>query len=217
MFKIYESDEKIFEHNGLRTLKPTKAIIYKEDNSDYYLELEGSIKDIDIVKFGNIIRVPSPWGEQGFRLQHPEKKNNKIYVKAKHLYYDTENYLIEDSYVVDKGCNDALDHLNSASETVTPFSTSSNIIKTNSFRCVRKTLNEAINVVLDRWGGHLIRDNFNIKINSSIGKDNGVTLRYQKNIQEITEKTDSTNLVTKLLPVRKRWIATTRKICLLLI
>lgn len=203
MIKVFNADEKIFNNNGEKILKPLKAVILKEDNGDYELELETRIEDKDYIVNDKIIVCDTPWGEQGFRVYNPQKKNNKITCTCKHLFYDTASYLIADSYVVDKSCNDALDHLNNACDVVTPFSTLSDIPTINSYRCVRKSLEEAISVVLERWGGHLVRNNFNIEIRNKIGQDNGVTLRYGKNIQDIQAKEDWSKVVTKLLPVGK--------------
>lgn len=203
MIKVFNADERAFTNNGERILKPLKAVILKEDNGDYELELETRIEDKDYIVNDKIIVCDTPWGEQGFRVYNPQKKNNKITCKCKHLFYDTAVYLIADSYVVDKNCNDALDHLNNACDAVTPFTTLSDIQQINSARIVRKSLEEAISVVLERWGGHLVRDNFNIEIRNTIGQDKGVTLRYGKNIQDIQVKEDWSNVVTKLLPVGK--------------
>jgi phage minor structural protein len=134
---------------------------------------------------------------------NPEINKSKIKVKAKHRYYDSENYLIQDSNVVNKNCNQALEHLNAATDNESPFTTVSDVTSINSFRCVRKSLNEAVNTVLERWGGHLVRDNNIIAIRSSIGADNGVTIRYGKNLKEIKKTEDWNNVVTKLLPVGK--------------
>lgn len=203
MIKVFNADERAFTNNGEKILKPLKAVILKEDNGDYELELETRIEDKDYIVNDKIIVCDTPWGEQGFRVYNPQKKNNKITGKCKHLFYDTAVYLIADSYVVDKNCNDALDHLNNACDAVTPFTTLSDIQQINSARIVRKSLEEAISVVLERWGGHLVRDNFNIEIRNTIGQDNGVTLRYGKNIQDIQVKEDWSAVVTKLLPVGK--------------
>lgn len=203
MIKVFNADERAFTNNGEKILKPLKAVILKEDNGDYELELETRIEDKDYIVNDKIIVCDTPWGEQGFRVYNPQKKNNKITCKCKHLFYDTAVYLIADSYVVDKNCNDALDHLNNACDAVTPFTTLSDIQQINSARIVRKSLEEAISVVLERWGGHLVRDNFNIEIRNTIGQDKGVTLRYGKNIQDIQVKEDWSNVVTKLLPVGK--------------
>ena len=203
MIKIFSSTDKIFTTNGDKVIKPFKAKVRKEDNGDYYLNIEASIEYIDYLVQGNIIVVPTPQGEQAFRIENIETKTNKISAKCWHIFYDTEKYLIEDSYVVDKNCNDALDHLNNATETVSPFITLSDVPTVSSFRCVRKSLYEAIQTVIERWGGHLVRDNFNIAIRSKIGQDNGVLVRYKKNLKDITCNYDYSNVVTKLLPVGK--------------
>lgn len=88
-------------------------------------------------------------------------------------------------------------------DTISPFTTISDVNSVNSYRCVRKSLEEAISEVVDRWGGHLVRDNFNIAIRSKIGQDRGVTLSYAKNISKITQKEVWDDVVTKILPVGK--------------
>jgi len=68
---------------------------------------------------------------------------------------------------------------------------------------VRKSLYEAIQTVIERWGGHLVRDNFNIGVRAYIGQDNGVTVRYKKNLKDITSEENWSNVVTQLLPTGK--------------
>lgn len=203
MIKVFNANERVFTNNGEKILKPLRAVILKEDNGDYELELETRIEDKDYIVNDKIIVCDTPWGEQGFRVYNPQKKSNKITCTCKHLFYDTASYLIADAYVVDNTCNDALDHLNAACDVVTPFTTLSDIQQINTARIVRKSFEEAISIVLERWGGHLVRDNFNIEIRNKIGQDNGVTLRYGKNIQDIQVKEDWNSVVTKLLPVGK--------------
>ena len=203
MISVYDSTEKNFATNGIKILKPLKATIRKEDNGDYYLDLKDKIDFIDYYQVGLIIRVPTPWGYQAFRLTNPSIENNKVTTRAYHVYFDSKNYIIKDSYVVDKNCNDALDHLNIACDVTSPFTTISDIATINSYRCVRKSLEEAISDVIDRWGGHLVRDNYNIGIRAQIGQDRGITLAYAKNISKITQKENWDNVVTKILPVGK--------------
>ena len=88
-----------------------------------------------------------------------------------------------------------------ATEPISPFSTISDVTTVNSFRCVRKSLYEAILTVLERWGGHLVWDGFTIAIRNEIGVDNGVTVEYAKNLKDITCSEDWSSVVTKLLPV----------------
>lgn len=217
MISVYPSTEKNFSDNGIKILHPLKAKVYKEDNGEFYLEIKDKIENIEYYQEGLIIRTDTPWGKQGFRLTNPEIDNDKINCKGKHLYFDTNRYIILDSYVVDKNCNDALDHLNNACDVETPFHTISDISTINSYRCIRHSLEEAINVVIERWGGHLVRDNFNIEIRENIGEDRGIVLSYAKNIKDIKTKENWDNVVTKLLPVGKdgiilpeQWIEDTK-------
>ena len=203
MIKLFGINDTLFNSNGDKVIIPLRAKVHKEDNGSFYLDFECSLDYINDIVAGNILVVPTPQGEQAFRISSATATRSKITAKCYHIFYDSKNYLIEDSYVVDKNCNDALDHLNSATSDLSPFTTLSDVNSTNSFRCVRKSLYEAINVVLERWGGHLVRDNFNIKIKNEIGQDNGVVVRYGKNLKNITCETNWENVVTKLMPVGK--------------
>lgn len=201
MIKIYEPTEVLFDHNGLKILHPTKAEIYIEDNGDYYIDVESSIDDLEYLQEGMIIRAATRWGEQGFRLTNPVRKNNKISVKGYHLWKDSSKYIIFNSYVENKNCNDALDHLNSACDVGTPFTTISDITTINSTRIVRQSLEEAIATVIEKWGGHLYRDNWVIGVKSKIGEDRGITIKYGKNSTNIEANEDWSNVVTKIMPV----------------
>lgn len=203
MLRVFSPSDTDFTSNGDVVIQATLAVVHKQDNGDFYLELQCGLEYLDYVKPKNIIVANTPQGAQAFRIQQVETTRSKIIAKAPHLFYDSENYLIADSYVVDKNCNDALDHLNNATDTVSPFTTLSDVQTVASFRCVRKSLFEAVNTVLERWGGHLVRDNFNLQIKESIGSDNGVTIQYRKNLKEISVNYDWSGVCTKLLPVGK--------------
>lgn len=203
MIKLFNANDKDFSSNGVVVITGARAFVHKEDNGDYSLELEAGLDYADYIKENNIIVADTPTGEQPFRIKIAEATRTKIKVSALHAYYDSDNYLIADSYVVDKNCNDALDHLNNATDTDSPFTTSSDIATINSFRCVRQSLNEAITTVLERWGGHLVRDGYNIAIKQNIGADNGIVIQYAKNLKEITVNYNWSDVCTKLLPVGK--------------
>ena len=203
MIRLFSSNDKTFTTNGDIVIKPLKAKVHKEDNGSFYLDLETSLDYIDDLTANRIIVANTPQGEQAFRITNVEQTRKKTSAKCHHVFYDSQNYLIADSYVVDKNCNDALDHLNNATDNASPFTTVSDITEINSFRCVRKSLYEAIQTVLERWGGHLLRDNYTIAIMNEIGKDNGVVVRYAKNLKEINCEYNWDNVVTKLMPVGK--------------
>lgn len=201
MLKIFSDTDRIFDSNGDAVLNSVRAKVHKEDGGEFYLDIESNLSYIDYLVAGNIIVAPTPQGEQAFRITNPVKTNHKISVRAPHVFYDSLNYLIEDSYVVDNDCNYALDHLNSATEPQSAFTTVSDVTTVNSLRCVRKSLCEAVFDVLERWGGHLVRNNFQIEIRAAVGADNGVTVQFRKNLKDISCQEDWDDVVTKLLPV----------------
>lgn len=201
MIKLFGTTDNLFSSNGDVVISPLKAKVHKEDNGAFYLDIETDLSYVPVLTTNRIIVAPTPQGDQAFRITNPQKTKNKVTIRAYHVFYDTKNYLIADSYVVDKNCNDALDHLNNATDNTSPFTTISDVTTTFSYRCVRTSLYDAIQTVLTRWGGHLVRNNFNIGIRDTIGQDNGVTVRYKKNLKEITCEENWDNVVTKLMPV----------------
>lgn len=201
MIRLFGTADKTFTSNGDAVIRPLKAKVHKEDNGDYYLDLETGLEWVDHIVADNVVVADTPQGAQAFRIDNPKKTKSKITTKAWHVFYDSKNYLIEDSYVVDKDCNDALDHLNAATEPESQFTTISDVPTVNSFRCVRKSLFEATQTLIERWGGHLVRDNFSIGIRTNIGQDNGVTVQYAKNLRDITCEENWDNVVTQLMPV----------------
>lgn len=200
MIRLFGITDTTYASNGDKIIQPLEAIVHKEDNGPFYLSLVTDLSYADDLTEGRIIVCPTPQGDQPFRVHNVQQTRKKISAQCRHLFYDTENFLIADSYVVDRDGNDALDHLNHATEPVSPFTTISDIATQDSYRCVRKSLYEAIMEVVDRWGGHLARDGLTIGLYDQIGQDNQVVVRYAKNLQDITVNYDWSSVVTKLMP-----------------
>lgn len=201
MIKVFSATDKAYSSNGDIVLQPTKARVHNKDNGDFYLELMCGVEYNKYIASNNIIVAPTPQGAQAFRVSDITKSSNKLNIKAWHVFYDSKNYLIQDSYAVDKTCNDALEHFNNATDTQSPFYVISDNMDVNSYRCVRTSLYDCIMKVREKWGGHLKRDNWNIGIYNGIGVDNGITIQYKKNLKELSAEYKWENVVTKLLPV----------------
>lgn len=201
MLRVFSPTDTDFSSNGDIVLQPYKAKVHKEDNGDYYLDVEAGLQYSSYLTANRIIVADTPQGAQAFRITNPSKTQSKISLRAWHVYYDSKNYVIADSNVVEKNGDGAINHLNSATDNRSPFKVSSNIPHVDSFRCVRKSLYEAFETLLERWGGHLVRDNFTVNLAADIGQDNGVTVRYKKNLREIRSEAIWDSVCTKILPV----------------
>ena len=202
MIRVYDATEKLFNNNGIKVLRPLFAEITKRDNSDYYVELEDVLDNLEYYQKGLIIVLTTPWGEQGFRCDNPIIQNNRISCKAWHLSYDAENYVINSATATLKNCNDALNHYNDNTDTTSPFTVISDITLLKTTIMERTSLFDAFTALIsaDNYGGHWYRDNFTFGIMSSIGEDRGVVLAYNKNITDIKVEENWDNVCTKLLP-----------------
>lgn len=202
MIKVFGQTDRDFSSNGDVVIQPKKAIVHKVDNGDYYLDLVTGLEYIDAIVEGNIVVADTPQGEQAFRITNPEKTRTKITTQAKHVSYDAERYIVPRVSGTGINCNAALTIVNDAVEN-SPFSVSSDVQTVNDIDFPLCSLSEAISGLIDLYGGHLVRDNFSLSINTEIGQDNGITVRYKKNLKDITctEKWD--DVVTRLYPVGK--------------
>lgn len=201
MIKVFLPGDKVYTDNGEVVLTASKCKITSADNGDFSLEVTSPLKYVDFLVCNNIIVAPTPSGDQPFRIYDVKKQLNKVTAKARHITFDCDNYVIADSYAVDKTCEEALVYFKWATDNQNPFVFSSDIMQKDNMRIVRKSLEETLEEVNERWGGHIIRDGFTVKNNAEIGVDNGITIEYGKNLQELTAEYNFTDTVTKILPV----------------
>lgn len=200
MISIYDSTERVFNHNGNKIVHPLKADITKKDNADYYVELQDTLENIAYYQHGAIIRVPTPWGAQAFRITNPTVNGNKIECKAWHISYDAKNYIVRTGSVVNRTCNDALDYFNGRTDTPSPFTTISDITTEISTTVIRGTLLEVFGTLAEKYNGHWVRDNYSFGIKASSGQDRGVVLKVGKNITLLKSVENWEDVCTKILP-----------------
>ncbi|WP_307992494.1 phage tail spike protein [uncultured Clostridium sp.] len=202
-----------FDNNGLGVLNELiVAEVTEELNGQYYLEIEypaNSKKSIYFKEF-NIIKAD----EQLFRIYKVEKVQDidkRIKVYANHIYYDLANYFIEDERPTNASVKTSMQKA-MISDLYTIYTVDSDIITANTLYMVEMSPAEAMFKIIDRWGqGELIRDNYDIKILKQRGKDNGVLIKYGKNINGLKITIDTTNVVTKLYPKGANGIKLTEK------
>lgn len=200
MIRVYDETERLFNHNGIKALKPLFAEVLKVDNGDYLIELEDTLDNLEYYQKGMIIRVTTPWGIQGFRCDNPIIQNNRISCKAWHLSYDSKNYIINEANAKKENCNDALNRYNDNTDTKSPFTVISDIATLATTRADKNSLFEMFVKLANVYSGHWERDNYTFGIKSSIGQDRGVVLAYNKNITDIEIEENWDNVCTKLLP-----------------
>lgn len=208
MINIYNSTETNFKHNGLAILNNCiRCEVEEELNSFYGLELEYPIFDAKIgyLVEDNIIKAPTPTGLQLFRIYRKVKNMSTITVYARHIFYDLVDNFIESYRTGNVDGNTALKGILVNTQYPNNFKAYSNISTIADAYYVRKNPIEILigdnkNSFKNRWGGEVKRDNFSISILNSIGKDNGVTIAYGKNLLGIEEDLDMSEVVTRIMP-----------------
>jgi phage minor structural protein, N-terminal region len=202
-----------FDNNGFGILSEAiSCYIIEELNGDYSVELEypANSKKSKYLEEWNIIKADG----QLFRIYKVEKNSdgkNIIKVWAKHIFYDLAYYFIESMKAENCSAKTALEK-SLVGELIAIYTADSDIIIANSISVVEKNPVEAIFSIIDIWDcGELKRDNFNIKILNSIGKDAGVLIAQGKNIVGLKFNVDTTSVVTKLYPVGKDGMKLTEK------
>lgn len=208
MINVYDSKETNFEHNGLAILDSCIRCEVEEELNKYYgLELEYPIfsNKAKYLIEDNIIKAPTPTGLQLFRIYRKVKNMSTITVYGRHIFYDLLDNFIESYRTGNVSGNGALKGILNNLQYKTNFKSYSNISTIADAYYVRKNpveilIGEEKNSFLNRWGGELKRDNFSISILNSIGENNGVAIRYGKNLIGIEEDLDISEVVTRIMP-----------------
>jgi phage minor structural protein len=79
-----------------------------------------------------------------------------------------------------------------------PFTVSSDITRVSIFSAQYCSYFDALMGIVNNFGAHLVRDNFTIAVNDSIGEDKGVTIRYGVNMKDITKVENWDEVCTRL-------------------
>ena len=203
MIRLFGKTDTTFASNGDVVLQPIKAKVKNELNGKCYLELECDIRYADVIENDRIVVVPTPEGEQAFRIAKPIKTQHRITTKARHISYDAERYVIASCNITNTNCGGALASADASCDMPTPFTFASDIVDSHSLTITRNTLEWAIERIAQLWGGGIKRNNYSVSILSNIGEDKGVTIRYGKNMTGIQATYDWSNVCTKVLPVGK--------------
>lgn len=215
MIRLFSHTETDFTHNGIHVLDDIAlgdtCILSNGINEVYSLEMEVSIynnskwKDIESEM---ILKVPTPKGEQLFRIKEVVKGFSTIKIYGKHIFFDLENNFILDTNIVKKDGRSAIAQILGAmtNNMVNSFHGTSDISNFNNSRLVRKNVVTALigddnNSFLNRWGGELELNNFNFSINERIGSDRGFQIRYGKNATGYEGNINTYNLCTRIVPV----------------
>lgn len=206
MIQLYKAENKNFEMNGDWVLNPISCLFIPKINDQWVLEIENPIDEsIDDFNLGAVISVTTPYGNnQLFRINDRDKNDDSVIATAYPIFLDSKNdCFIWDTRPTNVNGQQALNMMLSSNS---KYKASSNIDKINTAYYIRKNFIEALNAddensFINRWGGEIIYNNYNIIVNDKIGTDSGLRVEFGFNLLGVSEKINDDNLITRIIPV----------------
>ncbi|WP_195617083.1 phage tail spike protein [Clostridium paraputrificum] len=201
MIEIYLKTNTNYEMNGDMLLTPISCH-YKK--SEYLVTLEHPIDSFGrwkYIDYENVISVENDGKKKLYRIFNIVKSLYSVTAYARPLFFDLIDNVLLDVRPTLKNGEEALNIILEG----TGFTGHSNISNINTSYYVRKNIVEAIlgndeNSFLNRWGGEVLLDNFDIYINDKIGSDNGVRVEFGYNLNEIEEDINIEEVATRIIP-----------------
>lgn len=208
MIQIYKPENTNFEANGDMPLLPEKALVHATLNGAWSLELQHPIDEEGRWKYITeeaVVKVPSFNGEQLFRIKHTEKTESGVTATAEPIFMDArEDCFLEDIRPTNKTGQEALDLMLAPNG---KYSAKSDITVRSTAYYKYKNFIEALNSnednsFINRWGGEIFFNNYEVIVNKKQGNDYGVQILYGKNIKKdgIQEEIDTREVVTRIFP-----------------
>ena len=207
---LYESSEKQFTTNGIGTLADAiSCTVVEERNGSYELEMEYPLGGVHYDEIRNnriILAMPSDGQKTQpfriFKITRPIGGVVKIY--AVHLSYDLSGIPVAPFSAND--CPSALNGLKSNSMIDNPFEVWTDISGSGKYKQIspasfRSRLAGTDGSILDSFGkgAELEFDRLTVKVHQNRGSDNGVTIRYGKNLTDLKQQESIENVRTGVI------------------
>ena len=206
MIQLYVQGNTDYEKNGDLVLFPSLCEITQILNGSWMMELELPVVGNNhlLVKENCVISAPAPNGTtQLFRIYEVVRNETYIIAYAMPIFMQAAyDCFLTDVRPTNKTGQQALDILMSG----TQYSGTSDITSVSTAYYINKTLIEALqsdddNSFLNRWGGEIYYNNFQITINERIGADNGMKAKFGWNLAGIQQRVNMQNVVTRIVPI----------------
>lgn len=213
MILLYPSTETEFQNNGLGALSDAiSCTVTEERNGMYELEMQYPVSGSHYGEIANLAILfckPDPYRDpQPFRIYRILKPiSGRVTVYAQHISYDLSGVTV--SPFSAGSCAGALDGLKAnAVPADMPFSfwtdkSTSGDFSVEAPSSLRSLLGGTEGSILDVYGGEYEFDRWTVKLWNRRGKDSGVTIRYGKNLTDLQQDENISNVATGIYPYWK--------------
>lgn len=200
MIKIFGATDTTFTSNGDIVIKPLKAKIHKS-YTEYYLDIEVPIDYLEYIVQDNIVVADGSQKGQAFRINNVTVTGRKITARCNHVFYDTKtHYFVEALGAVNGTCATVLNSIKSKTKPTPPYILQSNVSGSQTVQSYYESMYDALVKTAEAFGGQLLMNNYVAIVTPSLGTDNGVVIRYGKNLKDISCEEDWSDVCTRVYP-----------------
>lgn len=204
MIRLFEPTATSFNNNGIGALSPISCRVTEELNGEYeaYLQIAISSQHFADLQMRSLVEIkPNPFSDpQIFRVYRITKPlNGVVSVYARHLAYDLSGIVVTPYTASDIGT--ALAGFSTEAVTTSPFTFETTRTTAANFHvdvpsAVWSLMGGQSGSILDVYGGEYEFDNYTITVKNQRGSDNGVTVRYGKNMTSLEQDTSCAECYT---------------------
>ena len=199
---LYSVNEKEYLTEGLGALSDAiSCYVTEERNGMFELEMQYPVEGIHFEQISHSAQIMADAADgvtgQIFRVYKITKPLNGIVtIKAQHVSYQMSHIPV-DPFTANTAA-EALQGLKLHAVEDCPFEFWTDKSTTATYKqtipeSIRARLGGQAGSILDVYGGEYEWDNYTIKLHAKRGNDNGVVLRYGKNITDITQEENIEN------------------------
>lgn len=206
---LFPSDATDFTTQGLGALSAAiSCTVTEERNGMYELELVYPMIGVHFSEIQDrfqIYAIPSPYRDpQPFRIyRHTKPMGGKVTFYAQHISYDLLGIPLNPCSAGSAAA--AMVTLQGNAAIPSPFSfwTDKSTVAEWSVKvpsASRSVLGGQTGSILDVYGGEYEWDGYTVKLHQERGRDNGVVIRYGKNLNDLEQDRNISNVVTGIYP-----------------
>ena len=206
---LFPKTATTFETQGLGVLADAASCkVTEERNGLYELEMQYPITGQHYADIGDdciLYAIPSPYrGPQPFRIYRTSKPINGIVtINARHIRYDLA--FVPLNPFTAANAPTAMAGLQSNAAVSSNFTFWTNKTTSADFAvsvpsATSNILGGQTGSILDVYGGEYEFDAFSVKLYDQRGQDNGVSIRYGKNLTDLKQERNIYNVTTGIYP-----------------
>lgn len=206
---LYSAMETNFDHNGIGILSACVSCeVTEEANGIFELAMQYPMDGVHFAEIGDraIIKAKADQFRepQLFRVYAISKPMNGIVtVLAEHISYDLSGIPVKPFSA--PTLTSALSMLKDNAVVACPFDFWTDKATQGNFKVsvpasIRSRLGGVAGSILDVYGGEYEFDNYTVKLHNNRGMNRGVSIRYGKNLTDIQQDQNCSNVATGVYP-----------------